>query len=294
MTDKDYLFSPPRNFACLDTIYSDEEKAKTVILPVPYDATMEWHTGSRFGPSAIIEASELLEFYDIELDCEPYKKGIYTTPFLLPDISSPEKTLDKVYRAAKPWTKKHKFLITLGGEHTVTLGPVKAFKEEYKDICVIQLDAHADLRDEYNGSRYGQATVMRRIYEICPIFQIGIRSISIEEKRFIHENNIPVIFSHELINNPNSVTGMIERTSENVYLTIDLDVLDPSIMPAVGTPEPGGIQWHQILEIIKLISSRRNVVGADIVELCPPQGNSSCSYTAAKLAYKLIGYCIRS
>jgi agmatinase len=293
MTRKEDLFASPRNFLGIEQAYSNEKTARTVILPVPYDGTEEWHTGSRFGPREIIDASEYLEYLDLELDRETYRTGIFTAPFVQPDTRGPEKTIDRVYKACLPWVNKSKFVLMLGGEHTISLGAVRAFKEKYENLCVIQLDAHADLRDEYNGSKFGQATVLRRISEIAPVMEIGIRSISTEEKKFILTSKIPVLYCHQLLSKHDMLVPALEKITGPVYLTVDLDVFDPSVMPSVGMPEPGGLSWQAVIDIIKAISGKLNVIGADIVELCPAQGSSFSTYSAAKLAYKIIGYCVK-
>jgi agmatinase len=293
MTQKKELFASPRNFLGIEPSFSNELNSRVVILPIPYDGTEEWHSGSRFGPREIIDASEYLEYYDLELDRETYRCGIFTAPFLQPDAGGPKKTVDSIFKTSRPWVKKSKFVLSIGGEHTVSLGTVQAYREQYDDLNVIQLDAHADLRDYYNGSKYGQATVMRRISEIAPVFEIGVRSISSEEKRFIDKNNIPVLYNDHYLAKPALLDQILDRITGHVYLTVDMDVFDPSLVPAVGTPEPGGLGWQAILDIIKSIAAKLPVVGADIVELSPAQGSSASAYTAAKLAYKIIGYCVK-
>jgi agmatinase len=289
MISEDFFVSP-RNFAGLTPPYSDIDYAKVIVLPVPYDGTSEWHTGSRYGPQAIIDASEYLEFYDLDLDKEIYKIGIHTLPFIQPDSSGPEKTVERIYQVARQYVAESKFILSLGGEHTISLGPVKAYKEKYPDLSVLQLDAHADLRDEYNGAAICQATVMKRIREFCPTIQAGIRSLSLEEKTLIDNEKIPIIYSSNLVGNAGVRQAIAGSLSENVYLTLDVDVLDPSIMSAVGTPEPGGLLWEDLLAVIEHIASKKHVVGADLVELCPREGPASCTFLTAKLAYKIIGY----
>jgi agmatinase len=286
------LFSPPQNFAGLVPSYSDLQTAKVVILPVPYDSTTEWHSGTREGPQAIIEASQYLELYDIELDRDIYNVGIHTLPKVQPLLNSPEKMIDRVYHIASELTKQAKFLVMLGGEHSLSLGMVQALRENFHDLCVLQLDAHADLRDEYLGTKYSHACVMRRIFELCPIVQVGVRSLSREEQQFLAQNNLHPFY----ISTPSSVLtsteSIIASLSDNVYVSIDLDVFDPSVMPAVGTPEPGGMQWHEVVNLLRVVTLHKNVVGFDLVELCPKEGTASCAFLAAKLAYKLIGYAV--
>jgi agmatinase len=285
------LLSHPQNFAGLMSPYADLPTAKVVILPVPYDSTTEWHSGIREGPQAIINASQYLELYDIELNREVYKVGIHTLPKVQPLLNSPEEMIDRVYRIARELTKQAKFLVMFGGEHSLSLGMVQALKEKNRDLCVLQLDAHADLRDEYLGAKYGHACIMRRILELCPIVQVGIRSLSWEEQQFLTQNNMHPFFAMPSSNlaSPEDITASL---SDNVYVSIDLDVFDPSIVPAVGTPEPGGMQWHEVLNLLRSVTLHKRVIGFDLVELCPKEGPASCAFLAAKLAYKLIGYAI--
>jgi agmatinase len=283
------MLSPLQNFAGLMSPYADLQTAKVVILPVPYDSTTEWHSGTREGPQAIIDASQYLEFYDIELNREIYKVGIHTLPKVQPSLNSPEGMIDRVYRIAIELAKQEKFLVMFGGEHSLSLGMVQALKEKNQDICVLQLDAHTDLRDEYLGTKYSHACVMRRIFELCPIVQVGIRSLSWEEQKFLTQNNIR-LFSATSSSDSASPEEITASLRDNVYVSIDLDVFDPSIMPAVGTPEPGGMQWHEVLHLLRTVALHKNVIGFDLVELCPKEGPASCAFLAAKLAYKLIGY----
>jgi len=282
-------FLPPRVFAGLTPPYSNLQQAKTVILPVPYDSTSEWRGGSRQGPQAIIDASQYLELYDLELDREIYKVGISTLPEVEPLLSSPQDMIDRVYQVVKGLIQKEKFVVLLGGEHSLSLGAVRAFKEAFPRFSVLQLDAHADLRDEYLGTKYSQACVMRRIFELCPISQVGVRSLSWEEKQFLTQNKLTPFYMSDLTSNKVSIDRIVDSLSEDVYVTIDVDVLDPSIMSAVGTPEPDGMSWRQVLDIMEAVALHKHVVGFDLMEFCPGEGPGSCAFLLAKLAYKLIG-----
>jgi agmatinase len=282
-------FLPHRTFAGIAAPYSHFEQAKTVILPVPYDSTSEWQSGSRHGPQAIIDASQYLELYDLELDREIYKIGICTLPEVEPLLSSPEDMIDRVYQVTRSLVQKEKFVVLFGGEHSLSLGTVRAFKEAFPKLSVLQLDAHADLRDEYLGTKYGQACIMRRIFELCPISQVGVRSLSREEKQFLTRNKLTPFYMSDLASNTTAVDRIVDSLGEDVYVTIDVDVLDPSIMPAVGTPEPDGMPWRQVLDIIESVALHRHVVGFDLMEFCPAQGPGACAFSLAKLAYKLIG-----
>jgi len=284
------LFFPPRNFAGISSPYSDLENSRVVILPVPYDSTTDWRSGTRDGPRAIIDASQYLELYDLELEREIYQVGIHTLPELQPDMSSPENMIHRVYTVAKELLGKDKVVLMLGGEHSLTLGMVKAYREKYEALSVLQLDAHADLHDSYLGTKFGHATVMRRVYELCPIVPVGIRSLSDEERRFIVEADIQPVYAKGATLTENSIEQIIASLSNDVYITIDLDVLDPSIMSAVGTPEPGGLGWYELLDLLREVAKSKRIVGFDLVELCPSEGPLACAFLAAKLAYKLVGY----
>jgi agmatinase len=285
-------FLPPQVFAGLESPYSNLQQARTVILPVPYDSTSEWRGGSRHGPQAIIDASQYLELYDLELDREIYKVGISTLPQVEPLLSSPQDMINRVYQVIKGLIQKEKFVVLLGGEHTLSLGAVRAFKEAFPRLSVLQLDAHADLRDEYLGTKYSQACVMRRVLELCPISQVGVRSLSREEKQFLKQKRLKPFYMSDLASKTASIDQIVDSLSEDVYVTIDVDVLDPSIMPAVGTPEPDGMSWRQVLDIAQSVALHKHVVGFDLMEFCPMEGPSSCAYLLAKLAYRLIGYTV--
>jgi agmatinase len=291
MSDQQSLYSHPKNFAGVPEPFCGFDFAKVAILPVPYDSTTEWHSGSRNGPKSIIESSYYLEWFDIELKKETYKVGIHTMPELEPAYNSPQTMTERVYQAAASLLDKSKFVVTLGGEHSISLGAIRAHVEKYPGCSVLQLDAHTDLRDEYLGTKYGHACVMRRTQELCPITQVGIRAISQEELEHVKATGLKPFF-YEQGNTQLPIEEIIQTLPDNVYVSIDLDVFDPSIMSAVGTPEPGGILWNQALSLLSSVSKKRRIVGFDIVELCPDQGPSACSFLAAKLAYKLIGYIV--
>ena len=281
---------PKLNFAGLETPFSDFDKARVVILPLPYDITSEWHKGSRFGPKAIIEASEFLELYDQEMDMEIYNIGIHTYPVIKISNDNSEIMIDKVCQTTCNLIGQSKFIISLGGEHTVSIGLVKAFKENFKNISVLHLDAHTDLRDEYGGTRFGQATVIRRIIELCPVIQAGIRSLSKEEKNFIDASNLHPYLISQTNDYRRPIDDIVNSLNRDVYITVDLDVFDPSIMSAVGLPEPGGLLWNDVTSLLKTVINKKNVVGIDFVELCPGAGPAACAFLTAKLVYKIIGY----
>ncbi|GAG71953.1 unnamed protein product [marine sediment metagenome] len=283
------LFSPPRNFAGISPPYSDWENSRVVVLPVPYDSTTYWRSGARDGPRAIIDASRYLELYDLELKREIYRVGIHTLPEIQPDMTSPENMTQRVYTVARELLDKNKTLLMLGGEHSLTLGMVKAYREKHQALSVLQLDAHADLRDTYLGTRFSHATVMRRVCELCPIVPVGIRSLSEEEHRFIDEVGIKPVYANGLILAGDSIKHIIATLSNEVYITIDLDVLDPSIMSAVGTPEPGGIGWYELLNLLREVARSKRIVGSK--ELFHPFGLNSLDspfYQEGKFLPRLI------
>ncbi len=288
MKQKD--FSQQRNFGCLEDKYSRFETSKVVVLPVPYDATTDWHTGSREGPRAIIDASAYLEFYDAELDREIHEVGIHTLPELEPVTSGPKQMVQRVYRSVKSLIEADKLPLMLGGEHSLSSGAVRAFKEKYPNLSVLQLDAHADLRDSYLGSKFSHASAMRRVVEICPAVQVGIRSFSAEEAEFIKKAKPTIFHAQDRPFSGATIDKIVSALSDEVYITVDVDVFDPSIMSAVSNPEPGGMQWYEALDILRKVSQKKHIVGFDVLELCPDQGPAACAFLAAKLAYKMIGY----
>lgn len=275
------------NFGDLPKQYSNEKDSKIVIIPVHYDKTSTWIKGADKGPKALIEASANMELYDIETDSEAYKQGIFTdTP--ISESNTPEDMIDEVSNKVKQHLDNDKFVITIGGEHSVSIGTLKEHAKKYDDLCVLQLDAHADLRNEYEGSKNNHACVMSRAKETCKVIQVGIRSMDVSEK----ENNDPdnIFFAHTIHDNKEWFDKAISRLNKNVYITVDLDVFDPSIMPSTGTPEPGGLLWYDAISFLKKVIEERNVVGFDVVELCPNKYNKSPDFLAAKLIYKLLSY----
>ena len=271
----------------------DLDSAKAVIIPVPYDATTSYKTGARYGPEAIIRASLQLEDYDLELDGDVSSQGIFTTPSLPVIVDGPKQMIDLVEIEVSKYISKGKTIGVLGGEHSISLGAIKAFKETHSDFSVLYLDAHSDMRQSYQGSLFSHACTARRIKEHVPITLAGIRSVSLEEKNFIEQSSTPIFpWPHHSKSNSDWVNEILGTLKSDVYISIDLDVLDPSIMSAVGNPEPGGVSWLELISLLRTVSKTRNIVGFDIVELSPSEGPESCSYLAAKLVYKLLGYVI--
>ncbi|MEA3470680.1 MAG: agmatinase [Thermodesulfobacteriota bacterium] len=278
------------NFGDIDARHSSFKNSQFVVIPVPYDLTSTYQPGSRRGPEAIINASCNLELYDEELSKETYLSGIHTMAPLAVDARGPEEMLKKIYGEVLKIISYEKIPVLIGGEHSISVGSVRALKEKHSSLTVMHLDAHADMRDSYQNTPFSHAAVGRRIFEMCPLVQVGIRSMSKEEALFIREHNIKILSPEEVEDNPDVIEGILDYLSDDVYLSIDLDVLDPSIMPATGTPEPGGIRWRGLLRLIKKVSDNCTIRGFDVVELCPIPGMVAPDFTAAKLIYRLMGY----
>ena len=264
--------------------------AKFVVIPVPYDLTSTYQSGSRRGPAAIIEASTNMELYDEELKKETYLAGIHTTLPVAIDARGPKNMVNIVRKKISRIVKLNKIPVMLGGEHSITLGAVQAVIEKYPELTVLQFDAHADLRDTYQGSPYSHACVARRISEICPLVQVGIRSMSKGEGDFLPQNKVKSYSADFVLEKKNWAETVCKDLRGDVFITIDLDVFDPSIMPATGTPEPGGIYWKDILHLLKLVSASCNIRGFDVVELAPLPGVVAPDFMAAKLIYRTMGY----
>jgi len=276
-------------FADVPEEYSRAETARIAIVQVPYDKTSTWIKGADKGPAAILEASANMELYDIETNSEVYREGIFTDEPIKAD-SSPEDMIESVQRCLQEHINKGRFPVVIGGEHSVSIGAIKAHAENQKvdGMTVLQLDAHKDLRDEYNGSKFGHACVMARVREVCPIVQVGIRSMDSSEKELLDISR--VFFAKDIHNNTDWIEKAVSKLSEKVYVTVDLDVFDPSIMPSTGTPEPGGLLWYDVLSLLRAVCDKRDVVGFDVVELCPDERNKAPNFLAAKLIYKLLSY----
>ena len=278
------------NFGGINSDFSSFNNSKFVVVPVPYDLTSTYRSGSRKGPSAILDASFNMELYDEELQKETYLAGIHTLPPVEPHARGPAEMIDTVRKRIDYLLSFDKIPVILGGEHSISFGAVKAMKRRYPEISVLQLDAHADMRDTYQGTPYSHASVGRRISGLCPLVQAGIRSMSKEEVFFLSESDVktfPMGFIHE---NPEWEKEVCKNLSGDIYITVDLDVLDPSVMPSTGTPEPGGIYWNDLLRLIRKVSSRCKIRGFDIVELMPIPGMVAPDFLAAKLTYRIMGY----
>ena len=284
----------PSTFAALAGRLADADWASVAVLPVPYDGTTSFRAGSRDGPRAIIEASRYLELYEPDLDLEPSDWGIATLPELEPDVSGPEPTVRRVEAAIRDIMQRGKFPVVLGGEHSISVGAVRAARERHPDLSVLQLDAHADMRDSYMGSPYSHATVMRRVREATPaVSQVGVRSISAEEREALRDlgDDIAIYTQGDLLD-PARRQAALAPLTDAVYVTIDLDVFDPGAISAVGTPEPGGLSWREATALLREAAQRSRIVGFDVVELSPGEGPVASAFTAARLVYKMIGYAI--
>lgn len=278
------------NFLGLEERYSDYRTARYAVLPIPYDATTSYAVGTREGPRAVIGASQQVELYDEELGREPYKAGVVTLEAVEPDVAGPEQTIAAIERAARKPVKDGKFLIGLGGEHSISTGLVKAVRAKYKDLCVLQIDAHADLRESYQGSPYSHASVMRRIHDLgVPAVAVGIRNYSAEEGRFIKTARKPIFSGRLCCQSATWINEVVALLGPHVYVTIDIDGFDPAYAPGTGTPEPGGLDWYQVADLLAAIASKRKIVAADLVEVRPIPPNNVTEFLAAKLLYRLIG-----
>jgi agmatinase len=273
------------NYAGIEDEYALLESAETVLIPVPYDGTSTWIKGADKGPEAFLDASANMELYDIETKSEPYKNGVFLAD-PVSENSSPEAMTESVYQTTKSFLEKDKLVTLFGGEHSISIGAIRAFYEKFEDLTVIQIDAHSDLRQEYHGSKCNHACALAEAQKHTNLIQIGIRSMDTEELPYLDKKK--VFFAHDICNRNNWVKDVLKLTTKNVYITIDLDAFDPSIMPSTGTPEPGGLTWYQVMKLLKRIFKRTNVVGWDINELCPNPNAKASDFLAAKLYYRML------
>ncbi len=282
-------FFPPRSFAAVPPEQADYAGARVVVLPVPYDSTTSARSGAREGPRAIIAASEDLELYDIGLGFEPYLCGIHTMQDVAPDTGDPERMMRRIQEIAGELLDDGKFVVTLGGEHTVSVGAVSAHAERYPNLSVLALDAHADLREEYLGTRFNHACSLRRHLERCPVVQVGLRSASAEEAAYIRDEKLPFYTPEAYRELTDGAGEVVSRLTSDVYINIDIDAFDPSQVTGVGTPEPGGLFWHEVDPLLRRVAAERRIVGFDVTELAPIYGSEADAHLAAKLVYRLIG-----
>jgi N1-aminopropylagmatine ureohydrolase len=276
-----------KTYAGIPDQFSKLDQSKIVLIPVPYDGTSTWQKGADNGPDAFLEASENMELYDIETDSEVYQQGIFLADAVT-ENTSPETMVEAVHQTTKKYIKKNKFVTLFGGEHSISIGSIRAFNEMFEDLTVLHIDAHADLRESYEGSKCNHACAVYEASQTTNLIQVGIRSMDAIEKTVMDEEK--TYFAHEMAEDDNWMDSAIDQMTDNVFITLDLDALDPSIMPSTGTPEPGGLLWYETLEFLKQVFEEKNVVGFDIVELCPNKNNKASDFLAAKLYYKMLSY----
>lgn len=270
----------PDEFAQLDT-------AKVVLIPVPYDGTSTWGKGADKGPEAFLEASENMELYDIETGTQVYQQGVFLADAIT-ENSSPEAMVQAVHATTKSYIKKNKFVTLFGGEHSISIGTIRAFNESFENLTVLHIDAHADLRPSYEGTTCNHACAVHEASQTTNLIQVGIRSMDQIENSFLDPEK--TFFAHDMVQDEYWMDKAIDLMTENVFISLDLDAFDPSIMPATGTPEPGGLLWYETLAFLKEVFAEKNVVGFDIVELCPNEQSKPSEFLAAKLYYKMLSY----
>ncbi|HQL91644.1 MAG TPA: agmatinase [Syntrophales bacterium] len=281
------------NFGGIEEQYAALEDAAFVVVPVPYDLTTTYQGGTRKGPAAVLEASCNMELYDEEIGAETYRSGIHTMEPLEPVASGPEGMLARIEEAVSGVFRIGKVPVMIGGEHSITLGAVRAARKRYPELTVLHLDAHADMRMSYQGTPYSHACIGRRMKELCPVVQAGIRSMSAEEADYLGKGTVPVFSAADIRKDRAWVGKVLRHLSNDVYITIDLDAFDPSVMPATGTPEPGGMLWHDVLDLLREVCRRKRVIGFDVVELAPIAGIVAPDFLAARLTYRVMGYVAR-
>ncbi|MEO8277988.1 MAG: agmatinase [Thermoanaerobaculia bacterium] len=289
----------PTNFGLLPPELSDPKRSPVMILPVPFERTTSYGKGTSAGPGAFLRASQSMELYDEELGGEPCDIGIATAQPFHPEAFDMEEAMAELEVECQHWMDAGKFLVTVGGEHSLSIAPVRAAQRVFGggrggEIGIVQFDAHSDLREEFEGTAYSHASVMRRVFdEGVRSLSVGIRSLSAPEAELIRRHKLPVIWGHELepaATLEKRFAAMLRKLPKKIYLTFDIDFFDPSIVPATGTPEPGGGTWHPTLRLLRHLFEEKEVVAMDLVELAPIGGQPASDFVAAKLAYKCIGY----
>ncbi|HRX86951.1 MAG TPA: agmatinase [Phycisphaerae bacterium] len=280
-----------RTFLVLDPAENSYARSRFALLPIPYDATVSFQVGTRRGPEAIIAASEHLETYDEETGLEPVDAGVCVLPMLEQHVDGPAAMTAAIHAAAAPVVADGKFLIGLGGEHGVTPGLVRATAEKHEKLSVLQIDAHLDLRDSYQGSQWSHATAMRRCLDhVQTVVPVGIRNICREELDFMKARDIQPFMADRCVQSDDWIPAAVAALSDNVYVTIDVDGFDPAYAPGTGTPVPGGLDWYRVTRLLRAVAKERRIVGADIVEVMPVAGSAVTEFLAARLAYKIMAY----
>ena len=283
----------PENFAGLPEEHSALDRARVVILPVPYDFTTSYQGGTRLGPRAIIAASRNMELWDEETGAV-YRKGIHTLAELEPTAEGPAAMVDRVERAVEWILDREKLPVMLGGEHSLTTGAVRAVQRRHPKVTVLQIDAHADMRDCYLESPHSHACAMRRVRELAPAVSVGIRSLSEEEAEYLKKHPAPIWSVRQFRALQGRWESILEVLSDEVYVTFDLDGLDPSILPATGTPEPGGLDWYEAVDLLAAVAAKKRIVGFDVLELAPLPGHVASDFLAARLTYRMIGLALKN
>lgn len=276
------------NFLGIPPEHSEHENSKAVILPIPFDGTCSWLTGTSDGPQAVIDASGQVEFHDIETNCEIIKKvGIHTLPPV--EARTVEQMNDTVYKVARRELELGKFVVGVGGEHSVSYGLIKAHAEKFKGLSILQLDAHTDMRDSYDGTKFSHACVMRRASDLgCQVTAVGIRAVDSSELPSLKDDH--VFYAERIHGSTSWMNDVVSKLSGPVYITLDVDVFDTGLMPSTGTPEPGGLGWYEVMKLLRKVTTQCNVVGFDVVELMPRPENRAPDFAVAKLIYKFLGY----
>ncbi len=279
---------PPCNFAGLAEEFASLERASAVVLPVPYDFTTTYQAGARWGPRAILTASQNMELWDEEIG-PAYRSGIHTLCELEPTVEGPASMVERVETATAWIAEQDKLPVVLGGEHSITAGAVRALARRFPRLSVLQIDAHGDMRNTYLGSPYSHACVMRRVREMVPAASVGVRSLSEEEAQYLERHPLSIWSTRQFRSLERGWEPILSSLTDQVFVTFDLDGLDPSIMPSTGTPEPGGLDWYEAVDLLRAVSERSRIVGFDVVELAPLPGQVAPDYLAARLVYRLIG-----
>jgi N1-aminopropylagmatine ureohydrolase len=292
MSRPDWPAGLPHNFGGLEPEFSELEHSRAVLLPVPYDFTTSYQGGARLGPAAVLAASRNMELWDDELGAT-YRQGIHTLPELEPAAEGPEAMVARVERAVAWILDQKRLPVMVGGEHSITAGAVSAVVQRFPSLSVLQIDAHADMRDHYLGTRHNHACVMRRVRELAPAVSVGVRSLSEEEARHLVEHPQPTWSVRQLRALAGRWDPILDALQDPVYVTFDLDGLDPSVLPATGTPEPGGLTWYEAVDLLRAVADRHRIVGFDVVELAPLPGHVASDFLAARLIYRMIGLALR-
>lgn len=277
-----------RTFADIPKEFARKETARAVLIPVAFDLTSTWGKGADRGPDAFLEAARNMELYDIATDSEPYRCGIFLSD-PPEDLSGPDRMVESVEKLVSAWLDAGRLVTLIGGEHSVSIGAIRAFARRYPDLSVLQLDAHADLRPEYEGSPFNHACALHEASQTAHLVQVGIRSMDLSEKEFLEPDR--VFYAEQIARGPlDWMDRVVETLAGPVYITIDLDVFDPAYVPSTGTPEPGGLDWYTVVSLLERVCRRHRVVGFDVVELCPHPSNRAPDLLAAKLYYRLLAW----